>query len=233
MSSHKPDVDHAIRIIDLHNQPVFIPGNIENHAVTANDTGAAKHRLNCRGPAPVRPGNFTKPCLQWLFSIGIPPMLPEFPKSLPRYNSHALHLEYLMIPWREQGESYRPNMLLIHQYHFPISPRFAIRPIRQQFSVSLGILPRIGDHISPYSSSISCPQHGVCGIHAPATTPDHPISSSHYTNKFVLANDMIPSEPNVEDDTQPILPIPYQFHGLPGSVEAASSTATPFLIGQC
>jgi hypothetical protein len=73
------DVDRLARIIDLHNQPVFVTADIENRACAVN----VRMRINILNIVKVAPARFPAcaiPTPQLFFGVGMPS--PKFAQSL-------------------------------------------------------------------------------------------------------------------------------------------------------
>src|SRR3546814_1159986 len=51
--AHETDVNHAVRIVDLHHQPVVVAFDVEHRSVTTNDACAAVLRLDLGRGVPV------------------------------------------------------------------------------------------------------------------------------------------------------------------------------------
>ena len=61
MGADKPDVDHAIGIIDPHYDPVLVARDIEDRATVFENTGAADISLYVRRFCPIRLSHLPKP----------------------------------------------------------------------------------------------------------------------------------------------------------------------------
>jgi hypothetical protein len=53
MGADEPDVDHAISVVDPHDQTVLVTCNIKNHTSVFEDAGISEILLNVRRRAPV------------------------------------------------------------------------------------------------------------------------------------------------------------------------------------
>jgi hypothetical protein len=93
VSPNKTDVDHSIRVIDLHNQAVLIAANIEHYTAPLQDTGISVLGFNICGRGPVSLGYLSVLIFQRFFSVGKPPiLLPELPQGALGNNPYATTL---------------------------------------------------------------------------------------------------------------------------------------------
>src|SRR2546425_908677 len=81
MRAHKADVDHSVRIVDLHYKPVVVALNVEHNTVIANDARAAVLRLDLSWGIPVFSFHLPVPSQEWLLGIGV---------NLPEPSEHLL-----------------------------------------------------------------------------------------------------------------------------------------------
>lgn len=86
MSANETDVHNAIRVVDLHYQPVVISLDVEDHAIPSHDARAGVLLLKSRGRVPILLLNFPKPRQKRFLRVRM--YLPELPKSLLGDDSH-------------------------------------------------------------------------------------------------------------------------------------------------
>src|SRR5437867_3758170 len=83
----KSDVDHAVRVVDLHHEPVVVALDVEHHAVVTNDARAAVLRLDLGRSLPVLLFDFPVPRKKGFLRVRI--SLPELPERLFSDDPHA------------------------------------------------------------------------------------------------------------------------------------------------
>lgn len=77
MRSHETDISNPVRVIKLHDQPVFVSGDIEDNTVTADDTRMPVLRFDIDRTLPVSTLGFSKPCTQRLFRVAVAGPYPK------------------------------------------------------------------------------------------------------------------------------------------------------------
>src|SRR5579859_4791245 len=89
MSADEPYVNHAIRIVDPHYQPIPVASDIEHRPAVAQDAGGAKVPLDVARRTPIRPEHMSVPGEYRLPSIGIRGLsAPETPQRGKGNNAH-------------------------------------------------------------------------------------------------------------------------------------------------
>lgn len=69
MRADKPDVAHAIGIVNGHHEAVVIAFDVEHDAIVTNEAGVRVDLLDGRWRTPLRPLRVVVPRTQWLFSV--------------------------------------------------------------------------------------------------------------------------------------------------------------------
>src|SRR5229473_416531 len=91
--SDESDIDHAVRIVDPHNQSIVVALNIEHHATALKDACAPVLLLHLCWSVPIFLLDFAIPSLQRLF--GLRKLLPEDAQGPFGDDSHG---EYKTFP---------------------------------------------------------------------------------------------------------------------------------------
>src|SRR5690349_10167428 len=86
MRTDEPHVAHAVRIVDLYNQPILVALDIEHHTAAFDDACAAVLLLHLCRLIPVFLFHFAIPSLHRLF--GLRKSLPKRTQGAFRYDSH-------------------------------------------------------------------------------------------------------------------------------------------------
>src|ERR1700675_3507641 len=85
--AHEPDVDHPIRVVDLHHEPVSVAPDVEHHTVVADDARGPVLRLDLRGGIPILLLDFAVPREKGLLHVRV--QLPELAEGRSRHDPHG------------------------------------------------------------------------------------------------------------------------------------------------
>src|ERR1700730_3750282 len=70
MGADEPDIDHAIRIVDPHDDTILVTGDVEDRTAVFENAGAADISLDVRGLCPIGLLHLAKPRHHRLAGIG-------------------------------------------------------------------------------------------------------------------------------------------------------------------
>src|SRR2546425_11689613 len=74
------DVDHPVRVVDLHHESVIVALDVEHHSVVTDDARCSVLRLDLRGVVPILLLDFAVPREKRLLRVRVQlPELPEWP----------------------------------------------------------------------------------------------------------------------------------------------------------
>src|SRR5579864_2880347 len=89
--AYEAHVDHTVRIVDPHHQPVLVPGDVEYRPPVAQYAGRTELALELRGRAPLRLEHMPVPRQHRLAGIGIRRLaLPERAQGGQGYDAHGV-----------------------------------------------------------------------------------------------------------------------------------------------
>src|SRR5690349_14234743 len=86
VGAHETDVDHAVGVVGLHNQPVIIALDVEHDPVVPRDARIPILRFNLSWSIPVLFFDLSVPSQKRLLRVGM--ALPKRPESLLGYDPH-------------------------------------------------------------------------------------------------------------------------------------------------